>query len=152
MVDLSILEIFQFLNFAHKHDDADKKDIELNERPSLPSLGKVKAVTWSKTFNDLKNMEPAQLAKLYDVGEEVRTTNQKMCDHYPLMIFGVGVNGYFKLIKILIVAMLMQSVIALFQISIFKNYDFHHRGYYDESIGATGLSRIDWTLAAYPFS
>ena len=134
LVDFSIPQIFQFLDLTHSHDDKDKKDIELNERPSLPSLDKMKAITWARTFDTLKEMTPSDLAKIHDVGEETRTHSEKACDHYPLMRFGVGVNGYFSLLKLVIVGMFFQSLIACFQISVFENSNFHHRGYFDAPV------------------
>lgn len=126
-------------------------DIDHGEKLDLVkkhTFGKMPTLDWQKTFEMAHKKTPAELSGFQSIGEERRIINVKDLKDNHYLRFGLGVNGYFNILEILIKIFVFLSFFATIQIIILRSQDAHST----QSYQTTFLGEIDWTLGSFAFS
>jgi hypothetical protein len=85
------------------------------------TFGKMPTLDWKKTLEMAQNKTPGQLSGFQSVGEERRIVSvaDLKANHY--LRFGLGVNGYFNILAMLIKVFMFLSFCAIIQIMILRS-------------------------------
>ena len=103
------------------HLDQDQKLGLMNGVKKKHTFGKMPTLDWQKTFEMAHDKTPGELSGFQSIGEERRIINVEdlKANHY--LRFGLGVNGYFNILAMLIKIFLFLSFFAIIQIMILRS-------------------------------